>query len=80
MARTPVPFGDNTRSVTTDILSEGDFAIKRFIWTRELQPNSRRNPSFHSLLFGLSPEQNPEPKRHDSHRAEEYHDGINQII
>src|SRR5258707_167712 len=47
-------FGDDACSMTTDIFSESDFVNERFIWTRELQVNSRRNPSFHSLLFGLS--------------------------
>jgi hypothetical protein len=38
--------------VITDILSEGDFVIG-VIWTRELQSNTRWNPSFRSVLFAF---------------------------
>jgi hypothetical protein len=78
-----VPLGDDACSVTTDVLSEGGFVNGRFIWTRELQPNSRRNPSFHSLLFGLSQcysnllslEKKQEEKHSGNYRAEKCHDG-----
>jgi ATP dependent DNA ligase domain len=44
---------DDACSVTADVLSETDFVGEGFVWTRELQSNSRWNPTFDPLLLGF---------------------------